>query len=79
VRHHPQVALTHRSNDHCSGDGVGGEVLELDAIVMAQHPHEVTQRGTEAVTVELGKGDDIALQRVSLLVIRRRCDPLRPH
>ena len=54
-------------------------MLELDAIVMAQHPHEVTQRGTEAVTVELGKGDDIALQRVSLLVIRRRCDPLRPH
>ena len=79
MRHHPQVALTHRSKDRRGGDDVGGEVLELDAAVVTEHHHEAARRRSEAVMVELGEGDDLALRRVWLPVIRRRRDPLRSH
>ena len=34
VRHHSQVAFTHRGKDRRGKDCVGGEMLELDAVVM---------------------------------------------
>ena len=40
VRHHPQVALTHRGKDRHGSDGVWREVLKLHAVVVAERPHE---------------------------------------
>ena len=77
MRHHPQVALTHHDKDRHGGDGVGGEVLELYAVVVVERPHEASRRGSEAVAVELGEGDDVALRRIRLRAIRRWHDPLR--
>jgi len=54
-------------------------VLELDDVVVAESPYEAAKRGSKAMVVELGEGNDVALQRVWLLVIHRRHDPLRPH
>ena len=76
MRHHPQVALTHGSKDRHGGDGIGGEVLELDAVVMAERPQEAAWWGSKTVAVKLGEEDDIPLWRVWLLVVCRRSDPL---
>ena len=59
VRHHPQVALTHRGKDRRNGDGIWGEVLKLNTVVVAERPHEAAWQGSEAVAVELGEGDDV--------------------
>ena len=77
VRHHPQVALTHRGKDRCSSDGVWEEMLELDAVVEAERPHEAAWRGSKVVVMELGEGDDVATWRVRFLVIRRQRNPFR--
>ena len=45
VRHHPQVALTHRGKDRRDSDDVWGEMLKLDTVVEAERPHEAAWRG----------------------------------
>ena len=77
VGHHPQIALTHRGKDRRDGDGVWGEVLKLHLVVVAERPHEAVRRSAQAVAVELGERDHVALGRPGLPVVRRRCDPLR--
>jgi len=74
VQHHPEVALTHRG-----GDGIWQKMLELHPIVVAERPHKTTRRGAQAVAVELGEGDHIALGGPWFPVIRCRRHPLRPR
>ena len=52
-------------------------MLELDAVVVAERPHEAARRRSEPVAVEIGEGDDIALRRVWFSVLHWRRDPLR--
>jgi hypothetical protein len=59
--HHTQVAFTHHGKDRHGGDSIRGEILELDAKVVTQRPHEAARRRSEPVVVEFGEGDDIAL------------------
>jgi len=47
-----------------------GEMLELDAVVVVERPHEAAWRRSEPVAVELGEGDDVALWQSRLLVLR---------
>ena len=61
VQHHPQVALTHRGKDRHGGNSIRGKVLELDAVVVAECPHEAARRRSEPVVMELGERDDVAL------------------
>ena len=77
--HHPQVALTHHGKDHHGGDSIRGEVLELDAVVVAKRPHEAAHRRSEPVAVEFGEGDDVALRRTWFPVLRQQRDPLGPR
>ena len=77
VRHHSQVAFTHRGKDRRGEDLIGGEMLELDIVVVEEHPHEAARRRSEPV-VELDERDDIALRRAWLSVLHRRRDPLGP-
>ena len=72
--HHPQVALAHHG-----GNGIGGKMLELDAIMVAKDPHKAARGRPEPVAMELGERDDIALRRARLPVLCRRRDPLRPR
>lgn len=65
VRHHPQVALTHRGKNRRGDDGVWGEMLELHPVVVAECPHEATWGRAQAVAVELGEGDHVSLGRLS--------------
>ena len=53
VRYHPQVAFTLYGKDHRDGDSIGGKMLELDGVVVAEPPHEATRGRTESVAVEL--------------------------
>ena len=76
VRHHPEVALTHRSKNRRGGDGVWQKMLKLYAVVVAEHPHEAAQRRAQAVAVELSEGNRIALGQPWFPVVRRRRDPL---
>jgi hypothetical protein len=57
VQHQPQVALTHRGENRCVGDGVGGEVLKLDSVMTEERPHEVAWGRLEPVAMELDEGD----------------------
>jgi hypothetical protein len=45
VWHHPEVALTHRGKNCHGGDGILRKMLELHPVVVAERPHEATQRG----------------------------------
>ena len=79
VRHHPQVAFTHRGKNHHGGDGVRQKMLELHTIVVAERPHEAAWGRTEVVMMKFGKGDHIPLRRPRLQVVCHRRDPLRPR
>jgi len=70
VGHHDQVALTHHGENRHIGDGVGGEVLQLDPVVMEERPHEAICGGAETVAMEFHEANDVALQRVLLPVFR---------
>ena len=76
VWHHPEVALTHRGKNHRGGDGIRRKMLELPPVVVAERPHETTRRGAQAMVVELGERDHVALGRPWLPVVHRRRDPL---
>ena len=54
-------------------------MLKLDAVVEAEHPHKAAWRGSKAVAMELGEGDDVAPWQVRFSVIRWRHDPFRPR
>jgi len=73
----PQIP--HHGKDRRRGDSIRGEMLELDAVVVEEHHNEAARRRPEPVAVELDEGDDVALQRAWLSVLRWWCDPLGPH
>ena len=77
VRYHPQIAFTYRGKNRRGSDGVRRKMLELHTIVLAERPHEVARRRTEAVTMKLGEGDHVPLRRSRLPVVCQRRDPLR--
>ena len=53
-------------------------MLELDAVMMEERPHDADQRRPEPVMVELDEGNDVARRWAWLPVLHRRCHPLRP-
>ena len=55
---------------------MGGEMLELDAVVVKERPHEAPRRKPELVAVELDEGDDVSLWRACIPVLFRQRDPL---
>ena len=77
VGHHPQIALTHRGKDRHDCDGVWGEVLELHPVMVAERPYEATRGSAQAVAMELGERNHIALGRPRLQVVHPRRNPLR--
>ena len=79
VQHHPEEALTHRSKNRHGGDGIWRKMLKLYAVVVAERPHEAARRRAQAMAVELGEGNHIALGRPWFPVVRRRSDPLWPR
>ena len=79
VRHHLEVALTHCCENRHGSDGVRRKVLKLHNVVVEERPHKAAQRGTQAVAVKLGEGDDVPLGRPRFLVIRCRRNPLWPR
>jgi hypothetical protein len=50
---------------------LGGEMLELDAVVVKERPHEAPRRKPELVAVELDEGDDVSLWRACIPVLFR--------
>ena len=79
VRYHPEVALTHRCENRHGGDGVRRKMLDLHTVIVVERPHKMARRGAQAVAVELGEGDHVALGRSWFPVIRHRRNPLRPR
>ena len=79
VRHHPQVAFTHRDKNRHDGDGVWREVLELHTVVVVERPHEAAWGRAEAVPMKFSEGDHVPFRRSRLPVVRRRRDPLWPR
>jgi len=79
VQHHPEEALTHHSKNRHDGDGIWRKMLKLYAVVVAERPHEAARRRAQAMAVELGEGNHIALGRPWFPVVRRRSDPLWPR
>jgi len=69
MRHHAQVTFAHRGEDRRGADRIGGEMLELDSIVVEEGPHEATRRRSKPVAMELGEGDDVAFRRSWLPVL----------
>jgi hypothetical protein len=49
-------------------DGVGGEVVQLHPIVVAQPPHEPARGGLEAALVHADEADNVTWGRVGLPV-----------
>ena len=74
VRHHSHVAFTRRD-----GDCVGGEMLELDVVVMKEGPHKAARRRPEPVVMERDEGDDVAFGWARLPMLRRQRDPFWPR
>jgi len=78
VGHHAQVTLAPSDENRRVGDGVGGEMLKLDPIMMEERPHEVTWGRSKPVAMELDEANHVALRRVCLLVFHRRRNPFEP-
>jgi hypothetical protein len=58
-------------------DRVRREVVQLQAVVVAQTPHEAARRRLEAALVEAEEADDVAVRGVGNSAPLRRHDPLR--
>ena len=78
VRLDPQVTLAEGDEDYCLRDGVGAEVVQLDPVVVAQRPHEPTDRDAESPLVETHEAHDLALGGIRLSLLRPRGNPRRP-
>jgi hypothetical protein len=63
---------------HRLQNGVGGEVVELHIVVVAQPPHEPSNWGIEPPLVQAGEAHHIPLWGARLMVPRWRHDPHRP-
>lgn len=60
VRHHPEIALTHRRKNHRGGDGIWQKMLKLHTVMVAERPHKAARRRAQTVTVEFGEGYHIS-------------------
>jgi hypothetical protein len=77
VRRGPQKPLVDGNEASRLRDGVGGEVVKLHPVMMAQPPHEPARRGSETTFVQADEADNVAVRGVGLLVRRRRDHPRR--
>jgi hypothetical protein len=59
-------------------NGVGGEVVQLHAVVVAQTPHELTGGGVESPLMKVNEAHHVPLRGLRLLMMRRENDPCRP-
>lgn len=60
MRHCPQIALTNHDKDGSVRDGIGGEMLELDTIVVDERPHEPARGTSEPVVVKFDEANHVA-------------------
>jgi hypothetical protein len=66
VRRDTQKSLAEGSEEGCVRDGIGGKVVKLHPVMVAQPPHEAARRGGEAALVQPDEVDDIAVGSVGL-------------
>jgi hypothetical protein len=77
VRRNPLESLTDSDEASLLRDSIGGKVVELHPVVVAQPPYEPARRGIEAALVQTDEADDVALRGVGLPVRRQRDHPCR--
>jgi hypothetical protein len=77
VHEDPQELLANADEGGPLRNRVGGEVVQLHPVVVAQSAHEVARRHGEAAFMVLDEADHIAEQRVELPIRRRQNDPRR--
>jgi hypothetical protein len=59
VHRDAQESLVDDDKGGCLRDGVGGEVVKLHLVVVAQPPHKLARGGVEAALVQADEADDV--------------------